>query len=219
MGRNIYRTIYLIIVLVGLLLQLGIFNGEFYHSALVYYTIQSNILCMVYFALRMFYDNKGVTNGFGNFIMSIHTKYSVTMCITLTFLVYHFLLAPSGGDVVRTLSPFLISNYILHYIIPIMTIVDLLIFDKHSPPLKWFDPFVWLIIPAAYFLFIIIRAPLFGNIGNTSSPYPYPFMDFTLQPASQVLVNIVVIVLVFIVLGYVLVFLEYLSRMLLKTSR
>jgi len=83
-----------------------------------------------------------------------------------------------------------------------MTILDFLIFDRNRNKLKWYAPFVWLIIPLIYFAFILLRAPLLGNIGTTSSPYPYPFIDFTIQPVSAVMQNVVGIIVVFILIGY-----------------
>lgn len=213
-ARNIYRMLYILIGVVGLLIQLGVLDGGFNPTSLVYYTVLSNILCVVYFILRTVYDNKPVIHpgAFRRFIMSADTKYSVTMCIMLTFLIYHFLLAPSGDNAVNTFSQYSVSNYILHYIIPLMTLLDFLVFDKNAPKLRKSDPFNWLVIPAAYLVFILVRAPLFGNIGQTSSPYPYFFMDFSVQPVSSVLMNLFFIVIIFIVLGYVLLFLDLISR-------
>lgn len=213
-ARNIYRIFYILIGIAGLIIQFGIFDGRFYLNTLVYYTVLSNIVCVAYFILRMIYDNKEerILSSFGRFTMSIHTKFAVTMCITLTFLVFHFMLAPTFGTGASQLSPYTISNYILHYIIPIMTLIDLLVFDLKNGQLSLLDPFRWMIIPGVYFIFILLRAPLFGNIGQTSSPYPYPFIDFTIQTVSSVLINIVILFAIFAFLGYALLFLHYIAR-------
>ena len=52
-------------------------------------------------------------------------KGTITMSITVTFLIYHFLL--SGGYENRA---DIIRSTILHYIVPIMTIADYILFDK-----------------------------------------------------------------------------------------
>ncbi|MDU1891023.1 MAG: Pr6Pr family membrane protein [Dysgonomonas sp.] len=211
-ARNTYRIFYIVIGVVGLLIQLGVFTGTFFVSSLNYYTILSNILCVAYFTLRLRFDYVVTENTkFRDFLMSPLVKYSVTMCITLTFLVYHFMLAPleaSKGGV----DMFTFGNYIVHYIIPVMTIIDFLIFDTQRDSLKWYAPFVWIIVPVIYFIFIIIRAPFFGNIGDTSSAYPYEFIDFSIQPVSAVLVTVVVLVAIFIAIGYVLLFLDRILR-------
>jgi len=60
-----------------------------------------------------------------------------------------------------------------------------------------------MIIPLVYFAYILLRAPFFGNIGTTASPYPYPFIDFTIQPLFDVILNIIGIIVAFIFIGYV----------------
>lgn len=125
------------------------------------------------------------------------------MCITLTFLIYHFLLYSAWNDGSGGIDIWSAGNYIVHYIIPAITIIDFFIFDKRAERLKWYAPFVWLIIPLIYFIYILLRALFFGNIGNTQSPYPYPFIDFTIQPVSSVLLNIAGIVIVFVLIGYI----------------
>lgn len=70
---------------------------------------------------------------------------------------------------------------LMHWIIPIMAILDFLIFDPHRR-LKPVYALVWLIYPVAYFVFIIIRAWMWPNRGpglNLSS-YPLEFLDPTL---------------------------------------
>lgn len=213
-AKNIYRIIYILIGIAGLMIQFGIVDGTFHVVSLVYYTVLSNILCVLYFILRMIYDNKQSPghSPFGEFILSVHTKYAVTMCILLTFLVYHFLLAPTFGTGPSQLSPHTISNYILHYIIPVMTLIDFLVFDKDKGKVKWIDTIRWMVIPLVYFIFILLRAPLAGNIGSTSSPYPYPFIDFTIQPATSVFINIGILFVVFLILGSILILIDYTSR-------
>lgn len=107
-------------------------------------------------------------------------------------------MAPAGINLHK------VSNYVVHYIVPVMTIIDFFIFDRNRSYLKSSAPLVWLIIPLTYFVYILLRAPLFGNIGTTTSPYPYPFIDFTIQPISSVMLNIAGIVIVFILIGYLL---------------
>ncbi len=218
--KNIYRSFYVLLGIVGIFIQLGVFNGNLYFSSLNYYTILSNILCVVYFSLRLVYDNRpAVDSKFRNFIESPVTKYCVTMCITLTFLVYHFLLHNSWAGDGGGINLFHIGNYIVHYIIPLMTIIDFLVFDRRNSELRWYVPFVWMVVPLVYFIYILLRAPLFGNIGTTSSPYPYPFIDFTIQPVSGVMLNIAGIIVVFIVIGYILLGINYLINKRVTTNK
>ncbi|NDV78024.1 Pr6Pr family membrane protein [Dysgonomonas sp. 511] len=210
--RNIYRLFYILLGIFGILMQFGVFAGNFNAWVLNYYTVLSNLLCIVYCALRMGYENRWLADGkMRELVMSPLTKYTVTMCITLTFLVYHFMLVPVWG-MTWDLSLSSIGNYAVHYIIPVLTIADFLFLDRGDSPVAWYAPFWWIMVPLAYFAYILLRAPIFGNIGTTPSPYPYPFIDFTVYPVSQILLNIVVIIVVFVVVGYLLLLAHYLIK-------
>ncbi|MBB4035297.1 hypothetical protein GGR21_001186 [Dysgonomonas hofstadii] len=203
--KNIYRILYILAGTFGILIQLGFFYDRMQLWTLSYYTVLSNILCVVYFSIRLYFNTVQAESGkFVRFIESPLTKYCVTMCIILTFLIYHFLLYPVWGGGPAGINLHKVSNYVVHYIVPVMTIIDFFIFDRNRSYLKSSAPLVWLIIPLTYFVYILLRAPLFGNIGTTTSPYPYPFIDFTIQPISSVMLNIAGIVIVFILIGYLL---------------
>ena len=136
-------------------------------------------------------------------------KGTITMSITVTFLIYHFLL--SGGydnraDIIR--------STILHYIVPIMTIADYILFDQKGI-YKNIDPILWLIIPLIYFLFIFIRAKLGGELSN-GSYYPYFFIDINKYGIKTVLKNALFITIAFTILGYIELFID---RIILKLSK
>lgn len=131
------------------------------------------------------------------------------MSITVTFLIYHFLL--SGGYENRA---DIIRSTILHYIVPIMTIVDYILFDKKGI-YKNIDPIIWLIIPLIYFLFIFIRAKLGSELSN-GSYYPYFFIDINKYGIKTVLKNALFITIAFTILGYIELFID---RLILKLSK
>ena len=64
--------------------------------------------------------------------------------------------------------------------------------------LGWRDPWLWALLPLAYFLYGILRA---GPEGK----YPYPFMDVGALGWGQVVINGLVMEAEFIVVGFVLV--------------
>ena len=125
-------------------------------------------------------------------------KGAVTTSITLTFLIYHFLLSPTAEDYKGV---FYIRNIILHYIVPIMTIFDYIIFDKKGF-YKIVDPLIWLIIPIIYFTFMLIRAKV-GSPFSNGSYYPYFIVDIDQYGLKTVLRNIFFIALFFVFLGYI----------------
>ena len=159
-----YRGIYILLSGTTLLIGLGM-NGNY---LLVYYTTQSNIICFLFFLFSFIYGllKKDTTK---HIDLILRLKGAITLCIAVTGIIFTVL---PGPDYVS------LQSSILHYICPVMVLLDYLFFDekgKYKPQ----DPFLWLIIPALYVVFALVRG-FFGNeIGDTGSNFPYPFLDPT----------------------------------------
>lgn len=197
-AKTFYRVIFLFLCEAGIILQYaGVARMGNIAIHTCYYTILSNILCFLYFAylviLRPKRENSAV-------------KGAVTICIALTGLVFHLLLSGNmnamGGKVGMELF---ISNYIVHYVVPIMVFVDYILFTPKGS-FKVFAPLEWAAIPLAYLIFALIRAEVsdlvFNVFGNKTSRYPYPFMDFDAIGTGAAVRNIVIIGIGYIALGY-----------------
>ncbi|PTY40730.1 Pr6Pr family membrane protein [Brachyspira hampsonii] len=193
----IYKTI---IIIIGIF---AVFHGFFYDNLKLdietayYFTYQSNILVIVYFILDILNIIKKKETFYPRF------KGAVTMSITVTFLVYHFLLSPTADKYIGFAY---IRNVIVHYIVPVMTIFDYIIFDKKGI-YKVIDPILWLIIPILYFMFILIRARV-GSPFSDGSYYPYFFIDIDKYGFKTVLRNVFFITLFFAILGYIEYFID-----------
>ena len=64
----------------------------------------------------------------------------------------------------------IMTNTMLHRIVPAMVVLDFLLFDEHRR-LKASYPLLWLIYPPLYLTFVLVRAWWWG------SPYPYDFLN------------------------------------------
>ncbi|MDR2336861.1 MAG: Pr6Pr family membrane protein [Candidatus Nomurabacteria bacterium] len=197
---TIFRLILVAVCLYGVVLLLSVSGGNTLET-LSFYTLQSNIVVLVFFAFLLIrtWQRKSAPPA--------SIKGAVTVCITLTFLVYHFMLQPSFAKSPElqayVFSP---SNIIVHYIVPLMTIADWLLFDKKGS-LKKLDPVKWLLIPLAYLIFAMVRAG-FGPISIAGSRYPYFFLDIDKYGVGQVAINVLVVGAGFAVLGYVIYFID-----------
>ncbi len=208
----IYRIIFLFGCGIGLYLNSGIPNGELAVYMLIFYTIQSNVLCFIFFSLLLaknIFDikNKGHK---GTTIFLPHFKGAVTMAIAVTFIIYHFILAPQFLLASSDYNLFSWQNTLVHYFVPIAVILDWIIFDEKSS-YRWFDPILWLVIPITYFLFILVRARLGGVIEIVKSVYPYFFIDVDVLGWKIVLKNASAFILGFLVLGYVIFVIDKIS--------
>ena len=105
-------------------------------------------------------------------------KFTATIAITVTFLVYAFMLADYSSK-----DNYDIQNLSEHYIIPLMVIIDYFMFDKKGT-IKWYHPLIWVGCIITYLPYIFIRANIVGN--NTYTKYPYFFLNIDELGASEV---------------------------------
>ncbi|MBQ1827375.1 MAG: Pr6Pr family membrane protein [Erysipelotrichaceae bacterium] len=187
----------------SLLKESGLPEGKYRKGFLGYYTILSNILVLLYFCGHL-YDR--------GFISQLMRKdavaLSVTLSITVTFLVYHFLIHPvlvRGYREGTVSTPYTLANLSLHYIIPLMTIAHWLFFASKSD-LSFTDGIRWLIIPQLYLAYLWSRKLL-----NISAPefihgyYPYDFLNVDDYGLRQVFINVIILMIAFGLLGIILV--------------
>ncbi|MEG0378423.1 MAG: Pr6Pr family membrane protein, partial [Eubacterium sp.] len=134
-------------------------------------------------------------------------KGAITMMITVTFLIYHFLLAPRAFSMNSDYNFWAPANLLVHYFTPLMVILDWLIFDKKNA-YRPYDPLLWLAIPLLYLIFILIRAQLGGPITAAGSYYPYFFLDVDVLSWIGVLKWVLLIAVFFALLGYIIYFID-----------
>lgn len=200
----VFRLILLIGCGIGLYLNSGLPNGALNLGMLNFYTILSNLVCFVFFAYmlaRVIADIK--RSGITGVSTAPRFKGAITMMITVTLLIYHFMLMPQLFTMSSAYSAFSPADVLVHYFTPIMTILDWLLFDEKNK-YRWYDPILWLILPLTYFVFAVIRAQVGGVLPAIGSRYPYFFMDIDALGLPAVLLNVLVLVLAFLLLGYVI---------------
>jgi len=179
----------------GLLLTFGVFEGRFNLGMLNYYTVLSNLLCVVYFLLDLAYlirHRHDPTKTTWRPLL----KGIVTMGITVTMLVAHFMLGMrfSMGNSSG------LSLLLVHYIVPAMTILDWLLFDPKGR-IKKTAPLVWTAAPLVYFVYTLIAVQAGMTMGQDSK-YPYPFLDTDTLGWGHVLLTVLILAVFFIALGY-----------------
>lgn len=200
----IFRILFVIGCGMGLYLNSGLPRGKPALYMLIFYTIQSNVLCFIFFSLltvKTFIDlrNSGIN---GTSIILPHFKGAVTIAIAITFIIYHFILVPKYlSTPVASYSILSWQNILVHYFVPIAALADWLVFDEKRN-FRWFDPLAWLVLPITYFIFILIRARFGGIIEIVNSPYPYFFIDVNLLGWINVIKNAGLLIIVFLVVGY-----------------
>jgi hypothetical protein len=150
--------------------------GDFFS----YFTVEANTLAVISLVLSAFALATGRTGRGLDFIRG-----AVTLYMTTTILVFIVLLSgyPSSE---LTAVPW--DNTVLHYIMPIVIIVDWVIASPlAATPIR--SALTWLAFPLAYLVYSLIRGPI-------AHWYPYPFMNPSTRGYLGVAITSVVIAVV-----------------------
>ncbi|MBO4529230.1 MAG: Pr6Pr family membrane protein [Paludibacteraceae bacterium] len=134
--------------------------------AFMYFTIQSNILIAIICAIGAFllHSNKSISNAWFIF------KFVGTVAITLTGVVFCFVLAPNGSDV------WILANFLTHVLVPLTAIADFFLTATQSEISK--KSVLWVTVPPTIYA---IYAGI-GYIQNWAFDgglnYPYFFLNW-----------------------------------------
>ncbi len=198
--RNIFILSISLTGLLSLFACSGIPSGHFRKNMFLYYTNLSNLLVSVYYLALSVYRISGIKTL--AFLENPVVSFSVTMIITMTFLIFHFVLVPYGfchGEIMKELGIKLYECIIFHYIIPVMCILYWFFFSDKNLDYPVMS-ILWLGAPLLYFVFIMLRARK-GIIPGTKSRFPYPFLDMDRIGKKRFAGNILTIFLVFFALS------------------
>jgi hypothetical protein len=181
--ENLISAISKLLLVVGViigvwasLLQEGFFNPKHF----LYYTIQSNIeiaiICLV--SLLFIFSKKEIPS-------IVYTlKFIFIVAITLTGLVFNFILYPQALAYNFDLEPFAIYNFFTHIFVPILSLVDFFAFDyKLKITKKTF--LLGLITPLIYFIFVMFCTKV-GIRFNGNLFVPYFFLDYKANSWFQI---------------------------------
>lgn len=176
-------------------------------SSFNYYTVLSNAVCFVYFFIAVIENIRSRAGGIQAGTWQPSIEKAVVFCITVTFLIYNFILRPEMFKMGNGGNFYTVLNMVEHYIVPIMVILDWLFFASKGGLRRW-EPLLWLVIPALYLAYILLRAPIAGNIVGTNSPYPYNFINVQIHGASGVAANSVMLEIGLLIVAYVIYFID-----------
>lgn len=200
-----YRLFSFLLGTFAIIYDFGIFNGEFKSVNFLYFTIISNLFCVGFFGLlciKTFVDIKkeGI---YGSSNMFSHLRGGILISILLTMSVYHFILIPYALKI-NPYQHLKVVDIIFHYIIPLLTLFDWILFDEKGT-FKWYDPIFWTIGPYVYLALIFMQAGIenVSRVNAHMNKYIYVFLDIDLIGVAQVLTNIFSLTVVFIIVGYI----------------
>ncbi len=157
-----------IVISAGLGLVLGT-------ASLVYFTVESNVIVLGYFAGAVYWMAKrGTTDA-----PAPRLRGAATLYITITGIVAHVILnhganplpgLTQGADPLQNWS-----SFFLHYVTPVMVVIDWLVLKPRNVS-RWRDLPLWLSFPLGYAGLTLLRGAIFPHFPNA---YPYFFLDPT----------------------------------------
>jgi hypothetical protein len=199
----VWKVVLLVVGAWGLLDGSGILAGAYKDGFPHMFTNISNLFAWGYFACAVTWliirrdDPKAVT-------FAPPAKYTATISLLVTMLIGHFMLQDAlweGGQLVMHLV-------VLHYVVPIMTLLDWLLFDEKGKMPAW-GPLAWLSLVLVYLAFVMVAVGVFGvymggGVTADISPYPYTFLDPAISGVGGVAGFCVAMLAAFVALGYVI---------------
>ncbi|MFG3495674.1 Pr6Pr family membrane protein [Streptomyces sp. NPDC047928] len=198
----VFRALIALAALTGVVIDLVLGSPA---RVLSYFTIQSNVLVAVVFAVsaRRAWSGRppvpaGVTGG-------------TLLFISITGLVYHLVLADDASGFAMTAEIAALSswqslaNQLLHTATPLGVALDWLLLTRPGG-LRPRDATLWLLYPLAYLLFALTRGSLLAP--GAPARYPYPFLDVAAHGYDGVLGNAVRLGLGFYILAITVVGLD-----------
>lgn len=169
------RAVAALVIVIGIARVSGLWTASPNWSAFLYYTVLSNVLClgwMVLSALATLRDAQH--DGWsGTSTPSPRAAAAVMQTITVTMLIYLFVLAPALFTQPGAYRPFTLTDDLVHIVTPILVIIDWALFVPKGH-LRRHDPLLWVLIPFAYVAFAYTYSAVGGRFaGGTSVSYPF----------------------------------------------
>lgn len=164
----VFKVLIILSAFIGVILQMFASKVDFMGgtSMILYFTIQSNLAIAIIAIINLIYlyKKKEVSERF------YLIKYSATISILLTFMVFNLLLAPSIHPG-YLLTP---SNIMVHTLTAVFAVIDYLVSDKKINFKN--QSSYGLIGPLAYLGFAYLM--YFLGIKFSGADFPYFFLDF-----------------------------------------
>lgn len=208
----VFRLFAFVFTFLGLLSALGVFQGNIQLDKLMFYTVQSNALGVILFLILAIKTGREWRSK-GNFGKNGYYPSFEMVCVidlSLTLLVYWFILVPVNFSMYDEYTPWRFNNLVVHLITPLLCLLDYILFVE-SRSLRYKNIYYVLIFPLAYVPFVHI-AGLFGYVfytlpNGTTVSNPYYFMDFT-RIGNKAFLNILGLVIFFLILAHIAYFFD-----------
>ncbi len=190
---------------IALIAKLDLFGGSFSLTSFHYFDILITIVTVIYYFILSFWQVNHPDSEKTCLFPSFKGTLMLSMC--LMGLVSYFIV--NRGQISDNLS-FLWAN-IIHYALPIVIVLDWILFDKKGSFKIWF-PFIWCIPPFFYMTTVYLVVYAFNGRVGDEGRFPYDFMNISLNGAATTLAIIITMMLAFVIIGFTFFALDQLPQ-------
>lgn len=178
-AQLIWQTCYCTLALVAIVGSAGLFNMKYSRGFYIYFTNLSNYLAAGIMVAELIQTARKRGDGFVT--VAPRLRFVSMLGLVLTFLVFNLLLA---GDPARDPAlNYRIECILCHIVLPVMYVIDWLIFYEHGK-VHWTWPLLSALYPLAYLIFVFAHAALWqynssalNYAGTDPIIYPYFFLN------------------------------------------
>ncbi len=179
--RKEFSIFYKILVILSLStgVFLNVINTTSVPAILSYYTLQSNIICLVAFLIFAIMEIRQKIYKTDIYYLM---KGAIIIAILLTAITYRCALAPIGFEMdslQKSIANKEFANLLVHTISPILVVMDYFLFDEKGH-FKYYYSIIWLVIPLNYIVYVYTygsHGGKFFSIGG-SKKFAYFFLDY-----------------------------------------
>lgn len=165
-------------------------------GAIIYYTVQSNVMCFIFYFVTIILKLTGKLKKNSNYYI---LKGMVTMAITVTMVVFQFVITDSGMTAYAGNE---LASIMAHIVVPLLVMSDYVIFGEKGN-LKRNYPFIWSATLVFYIIFDFVYVALGGRFGD-GSIYPYLYMNIEVNGLLKVIISCITIFILFIGYGTII---------------
>lgn len=165
-------------------------------GAMIYYTVQSNVMCFIFYFVTIILKLTGKLKKNSNYYI---LKGMVTMAITVTMVVFQFVITDSGMTAYAGNE---LASIMAHIVVPLLVMSDYVIFGEKGN-LKRNYPFIWSSTLVFYIIFDFVYVALGGRFGD-GSIYPYLYMNIEVNGLLKVIISCITIFILFIGYGTII---------------
>lgn len=182
-GRSTVRVLLRAAIIVAVLAALVLVESQSRSGVLwrlITFTYQANVLAAAYYAWTLADSRADRRAGL---------RGAVVLYVVVAGVIWNLYLVDSSMGY----TP---ANFLLHVVVPALTFADWVLVGHSQGQVRWWQPLVWLVYPAAY---LGLALAVLNNLGRRA---PYYFLDPSHVGIVDVIGNVLILAAGFVALGY-----------------